>query len=238
MKSPLLRVDNAKLSAEPPIVHESFMPAELSMARGHGARKSFLPIRLVRPFYLFRPLAEQVRANAIRLRRRRVGKPPDNLRLSMRRQGSVARKRRQAVVMSKILRPRLELFSRKFEFIGQLDERISKAVRVEIGQARPCKGLLEDRADGVGVRPRRALQTVRAKLRVRAVADVRLGEDWVFRAEAYFAPQERHPIDHDFLNVGAHGEKPCREGLRALGAGVARVLFEQFMLEVYILEPE
>ena len=93
--------------------------------------------------------------------------------------------------MTKILRPRLEPLGVQFPFVGQLNERVSERMRIEIGQAGERAGFPKDRSNRVRVRPMRPIETDDAKLEIVAGRDLRFRKERVFRAEALFAREGR-----------------------------------------------
>ena len=129
--------------------------------------------------------------------------------------------------MPEVLRPSLERFGVELPIIGDLNKRVPQQMRIEIRQTRPRTGLAENIANRVGVRPRRAIERHRAECEVVAGRDLGFREQRVVGSEALFLAKERDPIDDDLPEVVADGKEPSREGLRPLGANLARVLFDQ-----------
>src|SRR5437773_1006214 len=115
------------------------------------------------------------------------------------------------MLVSEVLRPRLELLAVQFQFVSELNERVAETVRIEIGQSRPPKSLLEQRADRVGVRPGCAGEADGAKFSLRSLRNEGFRKDRIIRAELFSHAQEIHPIDDDLLDVCADGEEPRRE---------------------------
>ncbi len=71
----------------------------------------------------------------------------DDLPLPSRRDGAIARERRQYALVSQVLAPGLELLRVLANVLAELDQRGPETVRVEVRQPRRLEGFLEDRAD-------------------------------------------------------------------------------------------
>jgi hypothetical protein len=84
----------------------------------------------------------------------------------------------------------------------------------------------------------RPIETNGAKLEIFATPDLRFGKEGIFWSEAFLLAQEGNPFDEDVSEIFADWEKPGRKGLRALRSYVARVLFDQFVLNVDVLQFE
>jgi hypothetical protein len=84
----------------------------------------------------------------------------------------------------------------------------------------------------------RPIETNGAKLEIFAGPDLRFGKEGIFWSEAFSLAQQGDPFDEDVSEVFADWEKPGRKGLRALRSYVARVLFDQFVLNVDMLQLE
>ena len=111
-------------------------------------------------------------------------------------------------------------------------------MRIEVGQARERAGFAENRANRVCVRPMRPIEAYSAKLKIVVRRDLRFRKERVFRTKALLLAQEADPIDENPAEIVADREEPGRESLCPLGPNVARVLFNQFVLDVDVLQLE
>ena len=66
---------------------------------------------------------------------------------------AVAKKSRQDLFMAKILAPCLELFGRFADILAELDQRVSKAVRIEIWQTGANERFPKYLPNGRGIAP-------------------------------------------------------------------------------------
>ena len=138
--------------------------------------------------------------------------------------------------MPEVLRPRLECFGVELPVISDLNERIPQQVRIEIGQSRSRTGFAKDRANRVGVRPRRAIERHRTECEVVAGRDLGFREEWVVGSETLLLTKESYPVDDHLPDVVTDGKEPRREGLRPLGADLARVLLNDATFDVDVLQ--
>ena len=138
--------------------------------------------------------------------------------------------------MPEILRPRLERFCVELPVVGDLNKRVPKQVRVEVGQSRRRAGFAEDLSNWVGVCPRRAIERNRAECEIVAQGDLGFREQRVAGSEALFLSKESYPVDDDLSDVVTDWKEPCREGLRPLGADLPRVLLNQATFDVDVLQ--
>ena len=76
------------------------------------------------------------------------------------------------------------------------------------------------------------IETNGAKLEICARPDLRFGKERIFWSKPFSLAQEGDPFHEDVSEVFPDWEKPSRKGLRALRSYVARVLFDQFVLNV------
>ena len=140
--------------------------------------------------------------------------------------------------MPKVLRPRLEGFGIQLSVIGDLNQRVPKEVRIKIRQSRPRTGFAENLANRVCVGPRRAIERDRAECEVVARRDLSFREQRIVGSESLFVTKESNPVHHDLPDVVSDRKEPCREGLRPLGANLARVLLNQAAFDIDVLQAE
>jgi hypothetical protein len=111
-------------------------------------------------------------------------------------------------------------------------------MRIEIGQPGEGASFTKDCPNRVRVRPVRPIEADGAKFQVLAGGDLRFRKERILWPEAFLLAQEGDPIDEDLADVLADREEPGRKCLRPLCSYVARVLFDQFVLNVDMLQLE
>src|SRR5271157_3963496 len=111
-------------------------------------------------------------------------------------------------------------------------------MRIEVGQARKRAGFAEHRANRVRVRPMRPIEADSAILEIVVWRDFGFRKERVLGTEAFFLAQETDPIDESLAEIVADWEEPGCEGLRPLGSDLARILFNQFVLDDDMLQLE
>jgi hypothetical protein len=72
---------------------------------------------------------------------------------------TIARKRREHLLVAEVLAPGFELLRCAAKLLAQLSERLPKAVRIEVGQTGTCEGILENLPYGTGTAPVFAVKT-------------------------------------------------------------------------------
>ncbi len=138
--------------------------------------------------------------------------------------------------MPGVLLPRLEGFGVKLPVIGGLNERVPQQMRIEIRQSGTRAGFAENLADRVGVGPRRAIERHRAECEVVAGRDLGFREQRVVGSKALLLAKIGNPADNDLSYVVTDRKRSRREGLRPLCAHVARVVLDQIVLNVDMLQ--
>ena len=126
--------------------------------------------------------------------------------------------------MAEILAPRLELFGGLADLLAKPDQRVSKAVRIEIRQTCTLKGSFKYAPNGRGTAPVLSVQTERFKLASRPQRNARCREERIVVAPQLVFPETAHPLRHDPANFIADWEKDGGKGLAALCLNFSCVL--------------
>ena len=138
--------------------------------------------------------------------------------------------------MAEILAPRFELFRRVARALTKTDQRVTKAVRIEIRQTGRSESLLEDTADRTRIHPVVAREpgNVEAALVIRF--DFRSRKDRIVVAPQALLHQEVDPFLNNPSRRPATGEEGREDGLTVLRLHLARVLVHSRLAEIEVFD--
>lgn len=138
--------------------------------------------------------------------------------------------------MPKILGPCLELLWCQANCLSKADEGISEAMRVEVGQPRVGKRLMEDFTNGSGRAPVLPFEPLGRKL-VGFVQDyIRSRKEGIVMTPEFLLPQIPHPVDHNLVNFVSDREKIRDERLAELGMDLPCILKDASHDHIHMLQ--
>jgi hypothetical protein len=126
--------------------------------------------------------------------------------------------------MTEVLAPDLELFRRKLKLIRKLHQRVTKAMRIGVGQPGGCECILEDFANGRRAAPVPAREAHGAEAASSVYPNLCRRKQRVVVAPELISFQEVHPVDHDCANIVANRKKEAWKGLGSLGCDLPCIL--------------
>jgi hypothetical protein len=140
--------------------------------------------------------------------------------------------------MAKILTPSLKLLSHRTALQPNASQRVSKGVRIEVGQ--PCrrKGIPKYGPDGGGVAPARSCQPRSLEPPIGARKDLRLRKERIAQPPLPFDLEERYPFLDDLDEIFSNGEEPSIDHLGGFGTHLPRVLPHHPVGDVDVLQEQ
>jgi len=135
-----------------------------------------------------------------------------------------------------VLAPCFEVFRCLADCLAEMGERVTKAVRVEVGQAGARKCLPEDCANRCGGAPVFAREPGSFKPSRRPHGYLRCRKQGIIVAPQLLVPQIGHPVCHDLPYFIADGEKERGECLAEFRPHVAGILEDTARAQINMLQ--
>ena len=140
------------------------------------------------------------------------------------------------MVVAQVLAPRLKFLRRIADPFTELRQRLSEAVRIEVGQAGRVKRVAKNLPYRGGARPMLIGETLGFELQLGADDNLSLRKKRVVISEQLLAGEIGYPVTKDFVGIATNGEKPAREALAEFGLHVAGVLTDAALNEIDMLQ--